>query len=403
MAGSRYDVVVIGAGILGLAAAREILARRPGTRVAVLEKEAAIASHQTGRNSGVIHTGIYYAPGSLKASLCVTGARAMFEFCERHGIGTERCGKLIVAVDEAEVPGLEALYRRGLENGVAGLELIGPERIREIEPHCVGVRAIHSPGTGIVDFSRVAEVMAADVTAAGADVLTGHEVVRVEDGGGEVRIATNRGTLVGGRVLACAGLHADRLAARSGGAREPRIVPFRGAYWQLRPDRRHLVRNLVYPVPDPRYPFLGVHLTRRIRDGAVWLGPNAVLAFAREGYRRRDVNLRDLAEVIANPGFLRLAGGYLRTGLAEMVRDASKPAFVASCRRFVPELSADDVIPGPAGVRAQCLGRDGRLVDDFVFDVPSPRVLHVRNAPSPAATASLAIAAAIVDQFEGAR
>ena len=402
MAGSRYDVVVIGAGILGLAATREILARRPGTRVAVLEKEAAIASHQTGRNSGVIHTGIYYAPGSLKARLCVAGSRAMFEFCERHGIGTERCGKLIVAVDEAEVPGLEALYRRGLENGVAGLELIGPERIREIEPHCVGVRAIHSPGTGIVDFSRVAEVMAADVTAAGANVLTGHEVVRVEDRGGEVRIATNRGTLVGGRVLACAGLHADRLAARSGGAREPRIVPFRGAYWQLRPDRRHLVRNLVYPVPDPRYPFLGVHLTRRIRDGAVWLGPNAVLAFAREGYRRRDVNLRDLAEVIANPGFLRLAGGYLRTGLAEMVLDASKRAFVASCRRFVPELSADDVIPGPAGVRAQCLGRDGRLVDDFVFDVSSPRVLHVRNAPSPAATASLAIAGAIVDRFDEA-
>jgi len=403
MADARYDVVVIGAGILGLAAAREILARRPGTRVAVLEKEASIAGHQTGRNSGVIHTGIYYAPGSLKARLCVAGSRALYEYSERHGIPTERCGKLIVAVDEAELPGLETLYRRGFENGVAGLEMVGPDRIRELEPHGVGLRAILSPGTGIVDFSRVAAAMAAEITAAGADVLTGHEVDRLEDRGSDVRVATNRGVLLGGRVLACAGLFADRIAARSGGSREPRIVPFRGAYWQLRPDRRHLVRNLIYPVPDPRYPFLGVHFTRRIREGAVWLGPNAVLAFAREGYRRRDVNLRDLAEVISNPGFLRLAGGYLRTGLAEMYRDASKRAFVASCRRFVPELSADDVIPGPAGVRAQCLGRDGRLVDDFVFDVPSPRVLHVRNAPSPAATASLAIAGAIVDRFEGAR
>ncbi|HET9435484.1 MAG TPA: L-2-hydroxyglutarate oxidase [Candidatus Limnocylindrales bacterium] len=402
MADGRYDVVVIGAGILGLAAAREILARRPGTRIAVLEKESSIAGHQTGRNSGVIHTGIYYAPGSLKARLCVAGARELYDYCERHGIPTERCGKLIVAVDEAELPGLEALYRRGLENGVAGLELVGPDRIRELEPHAVGLRAIWSPGTGIVDFSRVAEAMATEIAAGGADVRTGHEVTRIEERGGEVRVATNRGVVLAGRALACAGLFADRIAARSGGSREPRIVPFRGAYWQLRPDRRHLVRNLIYPVPDPRYPFLGVHFTRRIRDGAVWLGPNAVLAFAREGYRRRDVNLRDLAEVVTNPGFLRLAGGYLRTGLAEMYRDTSKRAFVASCRRFVPELSAADAVPGPTGIRAQCLGRDGRLVDDFVFDAPSSRVMHVRNAPSPAATASLAIASAIVDRFEEA-
>jgi len=402
VAESRYDVVVIGSGIVGLAAAREILTRRPGTRLAVLEKEPEIARHQTGHNSGVIHTGIYYAPGSLKAQLCVTGSRELYGFCERHAIPTERCGKLIVALDESELPALGDLHRRGVANGVEGLEVVGPERIRELEPHAAGLRAIWSPATGIVDFGRVAAAMAQEIRAAGADILTGREVTRVEERGAEVRISTARGVVIAGRVLACAGLHADRVARRSGAPAEPRIVPFRGDYWQLRPERRHLARNLIYPVPDPRFPFLGVHVTRRIEDGAVWLGPNAVLAFAREGYRRRDVDLRDLAETLTNPGFLRLAGGYLRTGLAEMYRDVSKRAFVAACRRFLPELTADDVIPGPSGVRAQCLSSSGKLVDDFVFDVQSARVMHVRNAPSPAATSSLAIARAVVDRFEAA-
>jgi L-2-hydroxyglutarate oxidase LhgO len=402
MAEARYDVVVIGSGIVGLAAAREILARRPETRLAVLEKESEIARHQTGHNSGVLHTGIYYAPGSLKAQLCVAGSRELYGFCERHGIPTERCGKLIVALDETELPALDQLHRRGVANGVEGLEVVGPERIRELEPHCAGVRAIWSPATGIVDFGRVAAAMAQEISSAGADILTGREVMRLDERGSEVRISTPRGEFLAGRVLACAGLQADRVASRSGAPAEPRIVPFRGDYWQLRPERRHLARNLIYPVPDPKFPFLGVHFTRRIEDGAVWLGPNAVLAFAREGYRRRDVDLRDLAETLTNPGFLRLAAGYLRTGLAEMYRDVSKRAFVESCRRFIPELTPDDVIPGPSGVRAQCLSRAGKLVDDFVFDTGSARIMHVRNAPSPAASSSLAIARSVIDRFDAA-
>jgi L-2-hydroxyglutarate oxidase LhgO len=396
-----YDVVVIGAGIVGLASAREILHRRPGSRLAVLDKEDGVGRHQTGHNSGVIHTGLYYAPGSLKARLCVEGARELYAYADRRGIATERCGKLIVATDEGERAGLDELMRRGNANGVEGLELVGPERIREIEPHVEGVAAIWSPNTGIVDFSAVASAFADDIREAGGEILTGHEVRRVGERRGEVVTLTSQGPVIGRRVLVAAGLHADRLARRNGASPEPAIVPFLGRYWQLRPERRQLVRNLVYPVPDPRFPFLGVHFTRRIDDGAVWLGPNAVLAFAREGYRRRDIRLRDLAEVVTNPGFLRLARTYLRTGLAEMYRDAFKGAFIDACRRFVPELRADDAIPGPTGVRAQCLSRDGTLLDDFVFSASGSRVLHVRNAPSPAATSALAIAREVVDRFEG--
>jgi L-2-hydroxyglutarate oxidase LhgO len=400
MSSGRYDVVVIGAGIVGLACAREILARSPATRLAILEKEDGVARHQTGHNSGVIHTGIYYPPGSLKARLCVAGARELYDFAERHGIPTERAGKLIVALSDAELPALDELHRRGLANGVEDLELVGPERIRELEPHCAGTRAIWSPRTGIVDFERVATALAAEVTDAGGEIVTGTAVRRVVTRGGEAIVVTEHGAVVAGRVLACAGLQADRLARRSGASAEPRIVPFRGDYWQLRPERRHLARNLIYPVPDPRFPFLGVHFTRRIADGAVWLGPNAVLAFAREGYRRTDFSLRDVAEVVTDPGFLRLASSYARTGLAEMYRDVSRRAFAASCRRFIPELEDDDLVPGPSGVRAQCLTRDGRLVDDFVFD-GDRRVMHVRNAPSPAATSALAIAREVVDRFDG--
>ena len=396
------DVAVIGAGIVGLAAAREILGRHPDLRVAVLDKEATIAAHQTGHNSGVIHTGIYYAPGSLKARLCVAGRADLLGFCEAHDIQTERCGKLIVATERRELPGLEELHRRGTANGVPDLELIGPERIREIEPHCAGLRAIRSPATGIVDFRRVAAAMADDIRAAGGTFRLGTEVRSLGERPDVVALATSSGEMTAGRVVACAGLHADRVAAMSSAPADPAIVPFRGDYWQLRPDRRHLARHLIYPVPDPRFPFLGVHFTRRIEDGAVWLGPNAVLAFAREGYRRRDAMPRDLAETLANPGFLRLAVGYWQMGAMEMYRDLSKRAFVASCRRFIPELTADDVVPGPSGVRAQALSRDGRLVDDFVVNVRGPRMIHVRNAPSPAATSSLAIGRLIADAFDAA-
>lgn len=395
-----YDLVVIGAGIVGLAAAREILARHPDTRLAILDKEATIAAHQTGHNSGVIHTGIYYAPGSLKARLCVVGSRELYRFCAEHAVPTDRCGKLIVALDESERPALDGLYRRGTAIGVEGLELVGPERIREIEPHCAGVRAIWSPATGIVDYRRVAAAMADVIANAGGIIRTGTRVDGLSERGAIVTLETSQGAISAGRVIACAGLHADRVAALCGAPRSPAVVPFRGDYWQLRPDRRHLVQNLIYPVPDPRFPFLGIHFTRRIEDGSVLLGPNAVLAFAREGYRRRDIRARDLADSLADRGLQRLAARHWRMGAAEMYRDYSRRAFVAACRRFIPDLRSEDVVPGPSGVRAQSVSRDGRLVDDFVVHVQGPRLIHVRNAPSPAATSSLAIGRLIADEID---
>jgi len=394
-----YDLVVVGAGIVGLATARELLRRHPGLRLAVIDKEPRIGAHQTGHNSGVVHSGIYYAPGSLKARLCVAGARALYAYCEERGIPIERCGKVIVATEEAELGRLQALYERGLANGVPGLELIGPERLHEIEPHCAGRRAIWSPATGIVDFSEVARHYALEVRAAGGEVHTGRELLGLRHDGDAVVLETGAGELRAARVITCAGLHADRVAALSGGAREPRIVPFRGDYWQLRPAARHLCRNLIYPVPDPAFSFLGVHATRRIGTGEVWLGPNAVLAFAREGYRRRDLRPGDLVDTLGGPGFRRLARRYWRTGLLELWRDWSKRAFWRSVRRYLPELGLEDMVPGPAGVRAQAVDPSGALVDDFVVE-GGGRVMHVRNAPSPAATSSLALARLIADTAE---
>ena len=398
----RFDVVIVGGGIIGLAAAREILTRRPGTSLAIVEKEPAVGEHQTGHNSGVIHSGIYYAPGSLKARLCTAGARLMYEFCASHGVPADRCGKLIVATAESELPALDELYRRGTANGVTGLEMVGPAGIREHEPHCTGIRAIWSPTTGIVDFSRVAQAMADDVEKLGGVIMTGRPVTGLTVRAESIGVRTGLGELTASRVLTCAGLHSDRVAGLSGAPEEPRIVPFRGDYWQLRPDRRHLARNLIYPVPDPKFPFLGVHFTRRIGDGAVWLGPNAVLALAREGYRRWHVRPGDLAQTLGYPGFRRMARKYWRTGLAEVYRDVSKRAFVAACQRFVPELGPGDVVPGPSGVRAQSVAGDGRLVDDFSFNVQGKRLMHVRNAPSPAATSSLAIGELIADEWDRA-
>jgi (S)-2-hydroxyglutarate dehydrogenase len=392
-----YDLVVIGAGILGLAVSRELLRRYPRLRLAVLDKEPNIGQHQTGHNSGVLHSGIYYAPGSLKARLCVEGQRELYAYCEQKGIPTDRCGKVIVASSEDELPRLDNLLQRGVANGVEGLEMIGPERLREIEPHCVGVKALFSPNTGIVDFSRVTRAYADDVLASGGEVLPGFGVERISDRPGRVIVQTTAGDVETQHVVACAGLHADRVARLTGGPRDPRIVPFRGDYWVLRPDRRDLARNLIYPVPDPSFPFLGVHFTRRIEDGSVWLGPNAVLAFSREGYRRLDLRPRDLAEALAYRGFQRLAARFWQTGMQEMVRDFSKEAFLRSLRVYLPELTMADLLPGPSGVRAQALGADGSLVDDFVFNTQGNRIVHVRNAPSPGATSSLAIGRMIAD------
>jgi (S)-2-hydroxyglutarate dehydrogenase len=395
---ATFDLAVIGAGIVGLASARELLIRHPRLRVVVLDKEPQIAAHQTGHNSGVIHSGVYYAPGSLKARLCVRGSRDLYAYCAARGIPAERCGKVIVAADDQEVPRLEVLHERGVANGVEGLELIGPERLREIEPYCVGVRALWVPATGIVDYGRVAAAYAEDIRVAGGEFQTASGVHAIRLGTNGVLLATDRADVQARFVIACAGLHADRVAQLSGAPREPRIVPFRGDYWLLRPERRYLAKNLIYPVPDPAFPFLGVHFTRRCADGAVWLGPNAVLAFAREGYGRLDTNPADLAEAFGYAGFRRLAARYWRTGLVELQRDFSKRAFLASLQRYVPALSIADLVPGPAGVRAQALDRAGRLVDDFVVNVQGGRIIHVRNAPSPAATSSLAIGRLIADR-----
>ncbi|HEX5823960.1 MAG TPA: L-2-hydroxyglutarate oxidase [Candidatus Limnocylindrales bacterium] len=387
----RFDVVIVGGGIVGLATALRLTEARPGLRIAILEKEAELATHQSGHNSGVLHAGLYYAPGSLKARLCREGKAALEAFAEAHGIPFDRCGKLVLALDETELERLAALRERAVANGVPGLEEVGPERIRELEPHAAGIRGLWSPETGIIDFRRVALAMADDLGSKDVEILTGREVRGLDERPGEVIVTTPAGEVRAGLVVACAGLQADRVAALSGARDGPRIVPFRGDYYTLTPDARDLVRGLIYPVPDPRFPFLGVHFTKRI-NGEVWAGPNAVLAFAREGYRRRDIGPRDLLGTLADPGFLRLASRYLRTGLGEMWRDWWKPAFVRELQRYVPEIRADQLRFGPSGVRAQALARDGTLVDDFVLG-GSDRILHVRNAPSPAATSSLAIGA----------
>jgi (S)-2-hydroxyglutarate dehydrogenase len=382
-------VAVVGGGILGLSAARALSRRVPNARVIVLEKEPEIGRHQTGRASGVVHSGVYYTPGSLKARLCVQGAKLLVQFCEERAIPFQRCGKVIVATTVDELPRLEELHRRAVANGVEGAELIDAERLAELEPHAAGVRALHVPTTGIVDFVKVARAYADDVEAAGGSVLAGHEVTAVTSRRQGVLLTTSAGEIEASYAVACAGVYADRVARLCGGSAEPRIIPFRGDYYVLRQERRNLVNGLVYPVPDPTFPFLGIHTTLR-PDGSIWLGPNAVLAFARDGYGRFHVRPRDLVETLGTRGFRRLARRHWRTGTAELVRDYSRRLFVASARRLIPDLRTEDVRRGPAGIRAQAIAPDGSLVDDFVFEA-GDRMLHMRNAPSPGATSSLPI------------
>jgi len=404
----RYDVAIVGGGIVGLATARELLLRKPGLRLIVVEKDAAIASQQSGHNSGVLHSGIYYAPGSLKARACVEGHRRMIAFCEENAIPYELCGKLIVALDESELPRLEELYRRGTANGVTGLEMIGPERLREVEPHAAGIKAIWSPNTGIVDYTRVATAYACNVQERGGEIVVGHEVTNIAQLGSSAILTTRRPSDGGAagpeidaaHVITCAGLQSDKVSAFGHGTRDVRIVPFRGDYYLLRPEKRHLVRALIYPVPDQRFPFLGVHFTRR-PDGAIWAGPNAVFAFAREGYGRWDLAPRDLWDALSYGGFWKMAAKYWRTGLEEVYRDYSKRAYVKELQRYLPDLQADDLLPGPSGVRAQAVAPDGRLVDDFLMR-RAANTVHVQNAPSPAATSSLVIASMIADEVGSA-
>jgi len=395
----RADLVVVGAGILGLAVARESLRRKPGMRVLVLEKENRIAAHQTGRNSGVVHAGIYYAPGSLKARLCVEGSREMYAFCAEKDIPYERCGKVIVATDAAELPRLEELHRRAQANGVADVELLDEDRLRELEPHVAGRRGLYSPGTGIVDYRRVAHALAEDVRRLGGTIRTGVAVGAIRSAAPAAAVRTRDGWLEAGSVITCGGLYSDRLARMTGAPPTPKIVPFRGRYFSLRPSARSLVRGLVYPVPDPAFPFLGVHFTKQI-SGDVWAGPNAVLAFAREAYRARDVRVRELLETLAYPGVRALASRYWRVGLREVRGDVSRRAFARALQRLVPSVRAGDLGRSHAGVRAQALAEDGTLLDDFWFD-HAENVIHVRNAPSPGATSSLALAREVVDVAGG--
>jgi (S)-2-hydroxyglutarate dehydrogenase len=391
-------VAVVGGGIIGVAIAREILTCRPDAQVTLFEKEDRLAAHQTGRNSGVVHAGLYYQPGSAKAVLCRRGVDLLEEYCAQRGIRRIECGKVLVALDDAERERLGDIEARALANGVPGVRIIGPEELRELEPHVRGVAALHSPSTSIVDFAEVTEALAADAVAAGAKILLGQEVIGLRPTGAEVVITVRT---AGGsyqnafdQVVACGGLHSDRLAELAGDGPDPVIMPFRGEYYALKPERRGLVNGLVYPVPDPRYPFLGVHLTPRV-DGEVLVGPNAVLALAREGYTWRTVSGRDLAEIARTPAFWRFARQHWRTGIREMLGSLSRRRFIAAARAYVPEISDDEVVPGTAGIRAQALDADGALVDDFRIGIRD-RIVLLRNAPSPAATSALAIAEHVV-------
>jgi L-2-hydroxyglutarate oxidase LhgO len=384
-----YDIAVVGGGIVGLATARALLEQAPGTSLVVLEKEPALATHQTGHNSGVIHSGIYYKPGSHKARLCVEGVGLMTRFCAENGVRVERVGKVIVATCDAERPRLQALFERGTANGVPGLSMIDPGRLREIEPHAFAVAGIHSPNTAIVDYRQVCEALARDLVARGVSFEKSFEVTSITRTGGVTELRSPAGVVTAQRMVNCAGLHSDRVARMAGASPDVQIIPFRGEYYMIRPDRRDLVRGLIYPVPDPEFPFLGVHFTRTVH-GEVEAGPNAVLAFAREGYTLGTIHPGELVGTLGFAGFWAMARRYWRMGSYEMYRSLSKGAFVAALQRLVPAIQPGDVMPGGAGVRAQAVTREGTLVDDFRI-VADAHAIHVLNAPSPAATASLAI------------
>ncbi|OQR67842.1 l-2-hydroxyglutarate dehydrogenase [Tropilaelaps mercedesae] len=403
-AGDSYDVVVVGGGALGMATARQLKLSHPNLDVAVLEKEYDVACHQSGNNSGVIHAGIFYKPGTLKAQLCVRGHQLMLDYCREKNISHRVCGKFIVATEPHQVPILDDIYGRGLANGAKDIQLVGPKDIQKIEPKVQGLKAIWSPHTGIVSFREVTKSYAKDFVASGGRVHTGFKVAAVANSGDNndltVKSDTNEEVRCK-RLISCAGLYSDRLAEMTGGSSLPKIVPFRGEYLLLKKTRSNLVSTNIYPVPDPSLPFLGVHFTPRI-DGRVILGPNAVLAFAREGYKCMDINIVELVEALNYPGLQKMVAKYFMAGVQELYKGFVLSAQVDELRKFVPELQLADIERGPAGVRAQALDLEGNFVDDFVFDTGAGdfagRALHVRNAPSPAATSSLAIAEVIVEK-----
>jgi L-2-hydroxyglutarate oxidase len=397
--GTSPRIIIIGGGIVGLATAFKLGRKLPSTQITLLEKEAAVGRHQTGNNSGVLHAGLYYQPGSSKARLAVAGIGEMVAFCREHEIPHEICGKLVVAVDETEVTRLRALHERGRQNGLQGLRWLDRDQMREIEPHAGGIAALHVPQEGIVDYPKVCEVLQQKISAQGGRVVTGAKVTRLQPQSDGWRVHSAAGDFAADFLINCAGLHCDRVGEMAGEKRAVRIVPFRGEYYQLKRERQHLVRNLIYPVPDPQFPFLGVHFTRLIHGG-VEAGPNAVLAFAREGYRKTDFNPADLFDALTFPGLWRFLARHKRMSWEELKRSFSKQLFCESLQRLVPEIRPDDLEPGGAGVRAQAMSPDGTLVQDFCFQ-QSRRALHVLNAPSPAATASLAIGEQITLQVAG--
>ena len=396
----RLDLTVIGGGIIGLATAMQAAEKYPRLKVLVLEKEKELAAHQTGHNSGVLHAGIYYRPGSLKAQTCVSGKKDLLDFCDKSGIRYELCGKVVVATERDEIPRLEELLKRGVANGIPGLEMIGPERLKEIEPYANGLQALYSPATGIIDFTQVAHAYAAKIQSVGGEIRTSHEVRAIVERGDELIVETSAGEVRSRYLINCAGLCVDRVARMtdsvgSTGGPELRIVPFRGEYYKMVPERRFLVQRLIYPVPDPNFPFLGVHFARNIR-GEVKAGPNAVLALAREGYRKKDVNLRDFWDILSYKGFWWIACRHYAKGLNEVYRSISKRAFVRALQRLVPEVKEEDFVAAGSGIRAQAVSSDGTLMDDFVIR-QTGNAIHVLNAPSPGATASLAIGRRIVE------
>ena len=395
MSDRQYDVVVVGGGIIGLATSMKLTQDFPNLKVAVLEKEKEVAQHQTGHNSGVIHAGIYYAPDSQKANFCSTGGKLLRDFCDEYGIAYDMCGKLIVATDDSEVPQLEELFKRGTENGAQGLRMVNQEEIKDIEPYSAGVKAILSPNTGIIDYFEVSQAYATRMRENGGDLLTNVEVISIENKDNLLYINTTSGTVAAKYVLNCAGLHADTVARMMGVDVGVKIVPFRGEYFSIIPEKEHMVKGLIYPVPDPSMPFLGVHFTRRI-NGSVEAGPNAVLAFAREGYKKTDVNLKDTLGTLSYSGFWKMSAKYWKVGMHEQYRSLVKGVFVKSLQKLMPEITGDDLGDPGAGVRAQVIDSNGGLLQDFAIEA-SANAIHVLSAPSPGATSSLTISEYIVD------
>ena len=399
----QYDLTIIGGGILGLATALKITAAHPRLRLLLLEKEAELARHQTGNNSGVIHSGLYYRPGSLKARTCVTGRKELMKFCDDNSVPYEICGKVVVALGQEELPRLDELRRRGEANGLRGLEIIDTERLKELEPHATGIKGLYVPETGIIDYKKVAAAYAGKIRDAGGDIRLSQRVVGILDRPDEIVLQTSGGDYRSKYLINCCGLQSDLIAKMTGGADqdgepEHRIIPFRGEYYKIAPERQFLVKNLIYPVPDPTFPFLGVHFTRMAKGG-VEAGPNAVLAYAREGYRHTNINVKDLWQTVSFRGFWAMTGKYWQTGFGELYRSLSKAAFVRALQKLLPEIRESDLVPGGAGVRAQAVSASGALIDDFVIQ-QSRNAIHVLNAPSPGATASLAIGQQICGMAE---